>query len=109
MSMNLKDMDSLRKDQNYEIERKRKVKVAEIQRHTAERQQTARVESELQRDEEQQRLKVEVRRRYLANKLWAQEADFERAWNANKERHAGRHSRRTWKVFPNLSRFGVTI
>jgi type II secretory pathway component HofQ len=100
--MNAKDMDALRKAQSDEAERKRKAKVAEIQRKTKERQQAARVEDERQRAEEQQRLKGEVSRLYLARNRHASEADFNQLWSSLAERE--RLIREHRAAFENVER-----
>jgi hypothetical protein len=102
MSMNLKDLSAVREAQSAEAERKRKAKVAEIQRKTEERQKAARVEDERQREEEQQRLKVEVRSSYLARNRHATEADFNQLWSALAERE--RLIREHRAAFSNVAR-----
>jgi hypothetical protein len=77
--LNLEDLDKVAKANSDEQERKRKAKVAQINKRTAERQAQVKVADAERRDEEQKRLKLEVKSYYLTSNLWAKDADFEQA------------------------------
>jgi phage protein D len=89
--LNLEDIDKVAKANSDEQERKRKAKVAQINKQTAARQREVKERDDHQRDETLKRLKTEVKSQYLISNLWAKDADFEQAWKDDKERLIREH------------------
>lgn len=89
--LNLSDLDKVAQSASDEQERKRKAKVAQINKEKEARQREVTAADAQRRDEEQKRLKLEVKSYYLTSNLWASEKDFESAWKDDKERLIREH------------------
>jgi Skp family chaperone for outer membrane proteins len=89
--LNIEDLDKTAQSASDELERKRLAKVAKINKATEARQAQMKSADAERRDEEQKRLKLEVKSQYLMSNLWAKDADFEKAWKDDKERLIREH------------------